>query len=110
MYVGSIRHVIQKAEQAVEDEELCHETWSQLFVLYGVCSLVGGLVFVINGRGYSNITADIERTAGGLRAETDSKSGTTTSTDEHDGHANLNSAADSKPVRTLAAVYSQAIS
>ncbi len=77
-------------------------------MLYGVCSLVGGLAFVMNGRGYSNITGDIERTAARLGAKADSKNqnGTTTSTDENDGQANghSNGSVDLKPVRRLGVV------
>jgi hypothetical protein len=101
--VDSIRHIVQKAEQAVEDEERCHYRWSQLFILYGFCSFFGGLAFVLNGKGYSNSTADIERTAAELGSSTasDSKMGTTGSTDEHNEQANghTNGTAGSTPVR-----------
>eukprot|EP01045_Picozoa_sp_COSAG04_P012947 COSAG04_NODE_893_length_9595_cov_4.687763_3_plen_293_part_00 len=59
----TLSHTIEKAEEAVEDPDACHQTWLNFFLLCGVLRLVGGLLFYFQAKGYINLTAKIEAAA-----------------------------------------------
>jgi hypothetical protein len=57
----TLTHTVPKAEQAVEDPEMCHQTWLNLFLLYGLLRIGGGLFFFVASANYVGLTASIDQ-------------------------------------------------